>query len=99
MDVDDADAAAVAAGVRAAGYYNSGQDCTAACRVIAGPKVHDDLVAALQADKKFRVVEATEDFKVLISEKKIRVAVELPAGFEAALKAGGVHNTMNQFAA
>ena len=42
--------AAVAAGVRAAGYYNSGQDCTAACRVIAGPKVHDDLVAALQAE-------------------------------------------------
>ena len=35
---DDADAAAVAAGVRAAGYYNSGQDCTAACRVIAGPE-------------------------------------------------------------
>ena len=27
-----------------AGYYNSGQDCTAPCRVIAGPKVHDDLV-------------------------------------------------------
>ena len=47
---DDADAAAVAAGVRAAGYYNSGQDCTAACRVIAGPRVHDDLVAALQAE-------------------------------------------------
>jgi acyl-CoA reductase-like NAD-dependent aldehyde dehydrogenase len=45
---DDADPAAVAAGVRAAGYYNSGQDCTAACRVIAGPKVHDALVAALQ---------------------------------------------------
>ena len=35
---DDADPAAVAAGVRAAGYYNSGQDCTAACRVIAGPE-------------------------------------------------------------
>ncbi len=44
---DDADPAAVAAGVRAAGYYNSGQDCTAACRVIAGPKVYDAVVAAL----------------------------------------------------
>jgi 1-pyrroline dehydrogenase len=44
---DDADPAAVAAGVRAAGYYNSGQDCTAACRVIAGPKVYGALVAAL----------------------------------------------------
>ena len=39
---DDADPAAVAAGVRAAGYYNSGQDCTAACRLIAGPGIHDD---------------------------------------------------------
>jgi acyl-CoA reductase-like NAD-dependent aldehyde dehydrogenase len=47
---DDADPAAVAAGVRAAGYYNSGQDCTAACRVIAGPKVHDRVVEALQAE-------------------------------------------------
>jgi 1-pyrroline dehydrogenase len=44
---DDADPAAVAAGVRAAGYYNSGQDCTAACRLIAGPGIHDDVVAAL----------------------------------------------------
>jgi 1-pyrroline dehydrogenase len=44
---DDADAAAVAAGVRAAGYYNSGQDCTAACRVVAGPGVFDDVVSAL----------------------------------------------------
>jgi 1-pyrroline dehydrogenase len=47
---DDADAEAVAAAVRAGGYYNSGQDCTAACRVIAGPRVHDDVVAALQKE-------------------------------------------------
>ncbi len=47
---DDADPAAVAAGVRAAGYYNSGQDCTAACRLIAGPGIHDDVVAALVAE-------------------------------------------------
>src|SRR5690606_11803105 len=38
---DDADPAAVAAGVRAAGYYNSGQDCPAACRRVAGANVHD----------------------------------------------------------
>ena len=44
---DDADVAAVAEGVKIAGYFNSGQDCTAASRVIAGPKVYDDLVAAL----------------------------------------------------
>ena len=35
---DDADVDAVAASVRAAGYGNAGQDCTAACRVIATPR-------------------------------------------------------------
>ena len=29
------------------GYFNSGQDCTAASRVIAGPKVYDDFVSGL----------------------------------------------------
>src|SRR5579862_2464836 len=38
---DDADPAAVAAGIRLAGYWNSGQDCTAGSRVIAGPKIYD----------------------------------------------------------
>lgn len=46
---DDADLDAVVAGVRAFGYWNSGQDCTAATRVIAGPKIHDKLVAGLAA--------------------------------------------------
>jgi acyl-CoA reductase-like NAD-dependent aldehyde dehydrogenase len=36
---DDADPAAVAEGLKDAGYYNAGQDCTAASRVIAGPKL------------------------------------------------------------
>src|SRR3954470_24139455 len=44
---DDADLAAAVAGVRAFGYYNAGQDWTAATRVLAGPRVHDDFVAAL----------------------------------------------------
>ncbi|HET7567955.1 MAG TPA: gamma-aminobutyraldehyde dehydrogenase [Gaiellaceae bacterium] len=44
---DDADPEAVAAGIRLAGYWNSGQDCTAGSRVIAGPKIYDDLLAAL----------------------------------------------------
>ena len=33
--------------IAATGYYNAGQDCTAATRVLAGPKVHDDVVAGL----------------------------------------------------
>ncbi|MBD8869072.1 gamma-aminobutyraldehyde dehydrogenase [Nocardioides donggukensis] len=44
---DDADVAAAAEGIAAAGYFNAGQDCTAATRVLAGPGVHDDFVAAL----------------------------------------------------
>jgi len=44
---DDADIAATAEGIAVAGYFNAGQDCTAATRVLAGPRVHDDLVAAL----------------------------------------------------
>jgi betaine-aldehyde dehydrogenase len=46
---DDADVEAAAAGIAAAGYYNAGQDCTAAARVLAGPRIADDLVAALAA--------------------------------------------------
>src|SRR5436309_7927392 len=38
---DDADPAAVAEGIKIAGYWNSGQDCTAASRVVAGPKIYD----------------------------------------------------------
>ena len=44
---DDADLAAVVEGLKVFGYYNAGQDCTAACRIYAGAKVHDKLVADL----------------------------------------------------
>jgi betaine-aldehyde dehydrogenase len=44
---DDADLEAVIEGVQIGGYYNTGQDCTAASRVLAGPKIHDDFVAGL----------------------------------------------------
>src|SRR5664280_2373788 len=44
---DDADLEAAVEGIGMAGYFNAGQDCTAATRVIAGPGIHDDFVAAL----------------------------------------------------
>lgn len=44
---DDADVGAVVEGLKAFGYYNAGQDCTAACRIYAGPKVYEKLVADL----------------------------------------------------
>ena len=46
---DDADLEAVVSGVRTFGYYNAGQDCTAACRLYAGAKVYDRLVADLSS--------------------------------------------------
>ena len=44
---DDADLETAVAAIADAGYYNAGQDCTSATRVIAGPRIHDDFVAAL----------------------------------------------------
>ncbi len=46
---DDADISEVVEGLTAFGYYNAGQDCTAACRVYVGDKVHDNLVADLSS--------------------------------------------------
>ena len=46
---DDADLAAVVEGVRTFGFYNAGQDCTAACRIYAGKKIYDKLVTELSS--------------------------------------------------
>ncbi len=53
---DDADPAAAAEGIAAAGYFNAGQDCTAATRVLAGPRVHDEFVSALVAQAEGQTV-------------------------------------------
>jgi betaine-aldehyde dehydrogenase len=44
---DDADVEAAAEWLAVAGYFNAGQDCTAATRMIVAPGIHDDFVAAL----------------------------------------------------
>jgi len=49
---DDADIASVVGGLKAFGYYNAGQDCTAACRVYADKKIYDNLVADLSSAAK-----------------------------------------------
>jgi aminobutyraldehyde dehydrogenase len=46
---DDADLESVIAGIRTFGYYNAGQDCTAACRLYVGAGIHDRLVADLSS--------------------------------------------------
>jgi aminobutyraldehyde dehydrogenase len=47
--LSDADIAAAVEAIAEGGYYNAGQDCTAACRVYAHASVHDRLVAELQS--------------------------------------------------
>jgi len=57
---DDADIAAAAEGIAIAGYFNAGQDCTAATRVLAGPAVYDDFVAALTEQAQAQTVGGLE---------------------------------------
>jgi sodium transport system permease protein len=47
-----------------------------------------EAVSALKASPKFHVEKASTDWKALISDKKVRAAVEIPAGFDAALTLG-----------
>ena len=53
---DDADPAKAAEGIAGAGYFNAGQDCTAATRVLASDRVHDDFVEALAEQAKAQPV-------------------------------------------
>jgi aminobutyraldehyde dehydrogenase len=46
---DDADIEAVVNGIRTFGYYNAGQDCTAACRIYADARIYDRFVADLSS--------------------------------------------------
>lgn len=57
---NDADLDAVVQGLRAFGYYNAGQDCTAACRVYAEDGIYEKLVAGL-SDAASSIVYAADD--------------------------------------
>lgn len=94
---DDADLEAVVAGVRLFGYFNAGQDCTAATRVLAGPGIHDDLVAGLaEAAASLKVGDPqdpdTEMGPVVSAEQRARVAgfVDRAVAAGATLAGGGV---------
>lgn len=58
---DDVDVAAVAEAVAGAGYFNAGQDCTAAARVLVHARVAADFTAALAAAAKNTVVGGPDD--------------------------------------
>ena len=71
---DDADLASVVEGVRTFGFYNAGQDCTAACRIYAGKKIYEKLVSELTTAVTSIKVGAQHDEGVemgpLISERQ-----------------------------
>lgn len=58
---DDADLDRVVEGLKAFGYYNAGQDCTAACRIYAGSKIYDNLVADLTSAASSIVYDNADD--------------------------------------
>jgi betaine-aldehyde dehydrogenase len=62
---DDADIEKAAEGIAVAGYFNAGQDCTAATRVLAGPGVHGEFVAALTEQAKNTRTGLPDDEDVL----------------------------------
>jgi betaine-aldehyde dehydrogenase len=62
---DDADIEAAAADIAVAGYFNAGQDCTAATRVLAAPRIADDLAEALAQQAKATRTGMPDDPDVL----------------------------------
>ncbi len=62
---DDADVEAAVEAIAGAGYFNAGQDCTAATRVLAGPGVHEDFAAALTEQAKNTKTGMPDDENVL----------------------------------
>ncbi len=102
---DDADLDAVVANLRAASFYNAGQDCTAASRIYAGAKIHDRLVADLSAaadSLRFGLAEDSQnEIPPLISARQqSRVAGFVQRARELAhveLATGGTTGTGNGF--
>jgi betaine-aldehyde dehydrogenase len=92
---DDADVASTAEAIATAGYFNAGQDCTAATRVLAAPGIHDELVAALAEQAKSIRTGMPDDGDVLYGPLNNSNQLERVAGMvdrlpdHASLEAGG----------
>jgi betaine-aldehyde dehydrogenase len=78
---DDADLEAAAEGIAIAGYFNAGQDCTAATRVLAGPGIYDDFVAALAEQAKAQKVGGTDMLDADLGPLNSAAQVERLGGF------------------
>ncbi len=92
---EDADVAAAAEAIAVAGYFNAGQDCTAATRVLAAPGIHDDLVDALAEQARGTRTGPPEDEDVLYGPLNNANQLARVAGFvdrlpdHAQVRAGG----------
>ncbi|NNG35970.1 aminobutyraldehyde dehydrogenase [Nakamurella aerolata] len=92
---DDADVVAAAAAITEAGYFNAGQDCTAATRVLAAPGVHDELVAALAEQARGTVTGPPSDPDAAYGPLNSAAQLEKVSGFvdrlpdNASVEAGG----------
>jgi betaine-aldehyde dehydrogenase len=78
---DDADVEAAAEAIAVAGYFNAGQDCTAATRVLAGPGVYDDFVAALAEQARNAKVGLPDDEDALLGPVNSAAQLSRVTGF------------------
>jgi len=92
---DDADIAAAAEAIAVAGYFNAGQDCTAATRVLVAPGVHDEFVAALAGEARGTVTGPPSNVEALFGPLNNPGQLERVSGFvgrlpdHASVDAGG----------
>ncbi|HEU5150913.1 MAG TPA: gamma-aminobutyraldehyde dehydrogenase [Iamia sp.] len=92
---DDADVEAAAAGIAEAGYFNAGQDCTAATRVLVTPGLHDAFLAALVAQANDAVVGLPDSEDALLGPVNSQAQLDRVTGFldrlpdHASIDAGG----------
>ena len=78
---DDADPAKAAEAIAIAGYFNAGQDCTAATRVLAGPGVHDSFVEALVEQAKGQTVGGPDNLEADFGPLNNAAQLERVSGF------------------
>ena len=78
---DDADIAAAAEAIAIAGYFNAGQDCTAATRVLAAPGIYGDFADALAEQAKATKTGLPDDEDVLFGPVNNANQLERVSGF------------------
>ncbi len=92
---DDADLEAASSAIAEGGYFNAGQDCTSATRVLAGPGIHTDFVSALTEAAKGSKVGRPDDEDVFLGPLNNSNQLERVSGFidrlpdHAQLQTGG----------